>query len=144
MSRSLSSECAPCLRFACLLSSVRSTVHDRSNDTRKAVNEMWSAFTGIFATVPPLISQNNSGGKYNKKVEILRNCLPPGAVIARPALVKFIKLLKNVNFLQVKPLENFINCADCLIFTPRQEGYCNHNVRRLSVVVCLLTFSLTQ
>ena len=80
---------------------------------------MWAAFTGIFATVPPLMQSSNTGGKYNKKVEILRNCLPPNAVIARPALLKFIRLIKNINFLQVKLnsyLSSKINSASIVRF----------------------------
>ena len=92
----------PCLRFAALLASVRAGVLDRALEPRKAAHDLWSAAIGVYATAVPLSSGSSGRGGFKKaQVEPLRNLLPANAVISRPALLTFVKLIRNPNVLQV-------------------------------------------
>lgn len=95
----------PALRFACLLASVRAGLIGRPSEARKPASELWSAAITIFQSMAAS-NLTGSGRSGQKKVQLepVRNLLPPNAIISRPALVEFVKLIKNPSILQVIPL----------------------------------------
>ncbi|XP_076815986.1 integrator complex subunit 8-like isoform X1 [Clavelina lepadiformis] len=93
---------APSLKLSCMLALVRTGLVDRSMDTRKPASELWSAAMVIFSTASTAsgsASARNSSKK--QQVEPLRNLLPANAIISRPALIEFAKLIKNPCILNI-------------------------------------------
>uniref|UniRef100_H2YCC0 INTS8 TPR repeats domain-containing protein n=1 Tax=Ciona savignyi TaxID=51511 RepID=H2YCC0_CIOSA len=90
----------PCVRYAILLSALCVALHERANDARRAARDMWSATITIFAA-PTSLAPSSARGQKKPTSEIIRNLLPPSAILPRPAFIDFIKLLKNTSLLQI-------------------------------------------